>query len=71
MASSNQLSVAEIQEYLKLDYNVVTSSEPMKLTEKVNELIKYGYMPIGGVTAAMIDPGSLVLFQAMLKQSKA
>jgi hypothetical protein len=70
MASLNPLSVAEIQEYLKLDYNVVTAGEHMELTRKVNELITFGYVPIGGVTAAMIDPNSLVLFQAMLKQRK-
>lgn len=71
MASRDPFSISEIQEYLKLDYNVITASESKAMTSKVNELIKYGYMPIGGVTAAMVDPNSLVLYQAMLKQSKA
>ncbi len=71
MTSRDPFSIAEIQEYLLRDYNVVTASEPTAMTSKVNELINYGYMPIGGITAAMVDPDSLVLFQAMLKQGKA
>ena len=52
------------------EYILVTNSNPLQVSNKVNECIEQGWVPLAGVSvgAAMSDGNSLVSYaQAMVK----
>jgi hypothetical protein len=71
MAFQETISEFELKNYLEQNYIVVTGREPSALSARVCEMLTHKYAPVGGVCACKIDGGTLVLYQAMLKQDQS
>lgn len=50
-----------------MEYNVLTSGSSVNLAERVNDLINFGWEPIGGVGLMVNNNGTSVWFQAVIK----
>ncbi len=52
-----------------MDYVILDDFELKNLQEKVNDLIKNGYQPIGGVSAVNQNDGFIEYLQSMVKDT--
>ncbi len=53
-----------------MEYKIVTNQYYGQLTSDVNDLIKSGWNPQGGIAVTRDDSGNTWFYQAMIKETK-